>query len=400
MPIDHASIVGVGAVTAYGWGIDALWSGLESGESAATLHLNLGDRFPEPCWFARVPEDTRAPEKDARNTGSTRYQQAFAFAVDEALADARKSGWAPGLRVAIVHATTRGDLELFRTRYLAWDTLRPRRAYVEQAWTKPSGDVMVRHGFNGPAMVVSAACASGLHAVAVAQRLLTCGDATDVIVVGADVGFDGEEMRLFNSLGPLIFDTPPRDACRPFQTNSRGFVLGEGIAAMVLTSKPVPSRYVRVLASVMGNDAYHPVSINPDHREMLRIVDDALELAKIGKPDVRYFAAHASGSSLCYEADATVLTHLGPQVTAFGLKPLMGHCMGAAALLDTVAVAKAYREGHLPVPQLAVGADAHPQLARNPLRYGPGLTLQMGLGFGGNISVIVFGPDGDGAQTP
>ena len=397
MSLDRASIVGVGAVTGYGWGIDALWSGLRSGESAATLHPDLGDRFPAPCWFARVPQPAQAAQaaqEGAHGTGSTRYQQAFAYAVDEALADAARSGWVPGRRVGIVHATTRGDLELFRARYLAWDTLRPRRAYVEQAWTKPSGDVMVRYKFTGPAMVVSSACASGLHAVAVAQRLLTCGDVTDVIVVGADVGFDGEEMRLFNSLGPLIYDTPPRDACRPFQTHSRGFVLGEGVAAVVLTSRPTPSRYVGVLSSVMGNDAYHPVSINPDHREMLRIVDDALELAKIGAADVRYFAAHASGSSLCYDADAAVLAHLGPQVTGFGLKPLLGHCMGAAALLDSVALAKACREGFLPVPELAVGADAHPQLARNPLSYGHGITLQVGLGFGGNISMVVFGTDG------
>lgn len=394
MSIDHASIVGVGAVTGYGWGIDAMWSGLKSGVSAATLHPDLGDRFPAPCWFARVPPAAKAPETDGPGTGSTRYQQAFAHAVEEALADARSSGWVPGRRVGIVHGSTRGDLELFRARYLAWDTLRPRRAYVEQAWTKPSGDVMARYGFTGPSMVVSSACASGMHAIAIAQRLLTCGDLTDVIVVGADVGFDGEEMRLFNSLGPLIYDTAPMDACRPFQTHSRGFVLGEGVAALVLTSRPVPSRYVEVLSSVMGNDAYHPVSINPDHREMLRIVDDALTLAAIDKSDIQYFAAHASGSSLCYAADADVLAHLGPQVTAYGLKPLMGHCMGAAALLDTIALCKAYREGWLPVPEHVVGADPHPQLAHNPLRYDRGITLQMGLGFGGNISVVVLGPDG------
>jgi len=391
MSIDQASIVGVGAVTGYGWGIDALWSGLKSGKSAATLHPDLGDRFPAPCWFARVPEDVRTPEQDERRTGSTRYQRAFAHAVDEALADAGRSGWTPGRRVGIVHATTRGDLELFRARYLGWETLRPRRAYVEQTWTKPSGDVMVRHQFNGPAMVVSAACASGLHAMAVAQRLLTCGDATDVIVVGADVGFDGEEMRLFASLGPLIYDAPPEDACRPFQSDSRGFVLGEGVAAVVLTKRAVRSRYVGVLSSVMGNDAYHPVSINPDHREMIRIVDDALELARLRPSDVRYFSAHASGSSLCYEADAAVLAHLGPQVTAYGLKPLMGHCMGAASLLDTIALAKAYREGCLPVPEPVASADAHPQLARNPLIHDRGATLQVGLGFGGNISAVVFG---------
>ena len=382
MPLQSAHIVGLGAVTAYGWGVDATWNGLKSGQTAARCHAGLGGRFPDPCWFARVPEPP------GESTGTTRYAQAFRAAAEEALDDATRSGWRPGRRVGIVHATTRGDLELMRSRYLAWDDLNPRRAYVEQAWTKPAGDVMSRHGFTGPAIVVSAACSSGLHALTIAQRLLTCGDATDVIVVSADVGFDGEEMRLFASLSPLIHDSSPFDACRPFQAGSRGFVLGEGVAALVLCARPAEQHYVKLLSTVVGNDAYHPTSIKPDHEEYLRIAGDALAAANVDASQVCYFSAHASGTAECAKADLAMVDYLGPQVRAYGLKPFYGHCMGTAPLLDTVAMAKAYRECSLPVP--APVAEAHPQFAASPLRHGDGPTLQVAIGFGGNLSAAVF----------
>src|SRR5262249_37165727 len=149
------------------------------------------------------------------------------FAIDEALRDATVRGWEPGARVGIVHATTRADLELMRARYLAPDSVPPRRAYVEQAWTTPASLAMIRRRFSGPMVISSAACSSGLHALAVAQRLLAFGDATDVIVVSSDVGFDGEEMKLFASLGPLTYDRRPEEVCRPFHEGTRGFVLGE-----------------------------------------------------------------------------------------------------------------------------------------------------------------------------
>lgn len=198
----EAGIQGLGAVTGYGWGMDTLWSGLASGEPAGKLHRGLGGHFPDPCWFARVP-DGGDP-----SIGHTRYSRAFVSAADEAIADAKQRGWTPGDRVGIVHATTRADLELMRARYLNHNSLGPRRAYVEQSWTTPSVLVMMKHRFRGPVVVASAACSSGLHALAVAHRLLACHDATDVIVVAADVGFDGEEIRLFASLGPLVYDRP------------------------------------------------------------------------------------------------------------------------------------------------------------------------------------------------
>jgi hypothetical protein len=71
---------------------------------------------------------------------------------------------------------------------------------------------------------------------------------------------------------------------------------------------------------------------------------------------------------------------------------MLGHSMGTGPLIDTVAFVRAYREGYLPVPEPV--ADAHPQLARRPLSYDRGVTLQVGIGFGSNITAVVFGTDG------
>ncbi len=351
--VQSVRILGLGAVTGYGWGMPPLWAGLESRRAAARLHDELGGAFPVPCWFARVPDEPTL------GIGSTRYQRAVSFAIDEAITDARSRGWEPSPLVGIVHATTRADLELMRARYLAPDTVPPRRAYVEQAWTTPSSLVMIKHRFAGPVLINSAACSSGLHALAVAQRLISCGDAGDVIVVASDIGFDGEEMTLFSSLGPLTYDAPPWEVCRPFHEGTRGFVLGEGAAALVLTRMTRGSEpYVELVTSAMGNDAYHPVAIEPSHRKIIATADRALTAAHIQPEDVRAFCAHGTGTRECQAADLAVLEHLGAQAAGCALKPLLGHCMGTAPLLDVVALARACGEGALPLHGQKTGACA------------------------------------------
>ncbi|MCW5251287.1 MULTISPECIES: beta-ketoacyl synthase N-terminal-like domain-containing protein [unclassified Streptomyces] len=392
MQLTAAGIVGIGAVSGYGWGMKELWSGLATGESSARLHHGLGGRFPDPCWFARVPEGGD-PE-----VGHTRYVRAAFAAADEAVTDALARGWTPGERVAIVHATTRADLELVRNRYLDPGWISPRSSYVEQTWTTPPALVMIKYGFTGPSVVTSAACSSGLHALTLAQRLLTCGDATDVIVTGADVGFDGEEMRLGASVGPLIHDRPPHEVCRPFQKGTRGFVLGEGAAALVLTPARQAQPYLELLSSCLANDAFHPVAIEPSFRHILTTVDDALGRAGVRAADIGYYNAHGTGTRECYDADLAALGRLGPRATAYGFKPMFGHSMGAAPLLDTVTTARAHEEGVLPAPVPAAG-DAHSQLAPGAVAHTGGLTLQVGLGFGGNICAAVFrAPTGEGSS--
>lgn len=384
MSVVNMEVVGLGAVTGYGWGVAELWSGVGSGLTSARPHTGLGGAFPDPCWYSRVP-DGGSPA-----AGRTRYARAIAAVAEEAIRDARARGWEPGERVAVLHATTGADRELWRSRYTSAQP-ESRRQFVEQVWTTPPGQVMIDNRFLGPSMVISAACTSGLHAMALGQRLLTCGDATDVLVISADIGYDGEEINLFAQLGALVHDSHPDDVCRPFQEGTRGFTIGEGAAAVMLTLSPHTAGYVRVLSTALGNDAHHPTTIEPSGRHLVRTMDDALAGAKADRADVSLYTAHATGTVGCNTADEIVLDSLGKQAVAYGLKPLLGHSMGTAPLLETVVLAKSYAEGTVPAPVLVTDKH-HPQVAPGPIAHPGGLTAQLGLGFGGNVAAAVYEP--------
>jgi hypothetical protein len=166
-------------------------------------------------------------------------------------------------------------------------------------------------------------------------------------------------------------------------------------------------------------------------------VDRALGAAGVAPSEVVGFCAHGTGTRECQDADHAVLRHLGPQATGSGLKPLIGHTMAPASLLDAVALARAQGEGALPVhgqlagsytqdlhhdARLPVGAAlpsgvrperdadgrsagsasilddlpltssyADPAAAGDDaMAVGTGPTLQLSLGFGGNICAAVY----------
>lgn len=386
MALNHVDIIGIGAVTGYGWGMADTWAGLMAGQTCARQYTGLGGAFPDPCWYARVPDDCPPQARRPGLIQPTRYTQAITAVAEEALADARARGWRPGERVGLIHGTSGADREVLRGRYHG----SPRR-FLDQVWTVPPGQVMIDNQFLGPSMVLSAACSSGLHGIAMAQRLINCGDATDVLVTAADIGYDGEEMQIFARLGGLIYDGPPDEHCRPFHEDTLGFTLGEGAAAVLVTAAPHDAGYLRVRSTVLANDAHHPTQIEPSGRHLLRVVDRAIADADVDRESVRVYNAHATGTQRCNEADEFVLDALGKQAVAYGLKPLLGHTMGTAPLLETAVLVKSYVEGFLPAPK-AVSDRHHPQLAPGPMKHPGGLTTQLGLGFGGNVGVAVYEP--------
>ncbi len=98
--------------------------------------------------------------------------------------------------------------------------------------------MMKEHDFHGPAMSVSAMCASANAGMITAKSWLDSGIATDVILLATDLSGLPQNLRPFKDLGVAVFDAPPFDACRPFQEGSRGFVGGEAAVAMVLSKRP------------------------------------------------------------------------------------------------------------------------------------------------------------------
>jgi len=379
---DHMTIAGIGAVTGYGWGREALWQGLLSGKSAARLHPGYGPGRDTHAWVALVPEGGDPA------ISPTLYGRSTHASAREAVQDARARGWRPGRTVGVLHAIVLGDVRNWRDFYTVDQGHRRSRDYLRLLPSTPIAVLMREFGFHGPSMNVSAACSSANVALITAQMWLDQGIADDVICVTTDLSATPDMLEHFVKMGAAVDDAEPLEACRPFQEGSRGFSMGEAATAFVLT-RNAELPYVAVLGGAMTNDAYHVVSVDPSRAQIFDCVTRALDVTGVSPEQVRYYNAHGPGTRQCDEAEIEVLARIfddRPEV--YSIKPLTGHCQGAAAGVEVAAAALGYERGI--VPAAPIVAPAHPRLLDGPVECAGGITVKTSLGMGGHNSVVVL----------
>ncbi|MFJ8962314.1 beta-ketoacyl synthase N-terminal-like domain-containing protein [Lentzea sp. NPDC102401] len=378
------SICGIGVVSAYGWSRRSLWDGLASGKPAATVVPELGRNPGETVWAARVGDGGDPLD------GPSRFAQAMRAAAREAIEDAGTRGWRPGRRVGLLHAVVLGEVDLWRDFYVTRGGSLPVHDYLALMPSTPMSMLMQEYGFHGPAMNVSAMCASGNAGLITAKAWLDAGIVDDVVFVATDLSLTPENVAHFVRLGVAIVDAEPLDACRPFQQGSRGFVMGEASVAFVL-SRHASRPYAMTLGGAMSHDAYHVTSIDPQLDQITACFTDALDNAGVSAADVRYLNAHGPGTAQCDAAEAAVLEQLfEPETGVYSVKPLTGHCQGAASAIEAAVTAMAYDTGVIPAPPVV--APGHPALLDGLTPLADGLTIKSSLGMGGHNSAIVLAP--------
>jgi len=309
-------IGGVGAVTGYGWGRELLWDGLVSGKSAARLTDYGGDLGL--AWVAAVP-----PGGDPKD-GPTRFMRAMRAAAREAVADAMSRGWVPGPRVGLLHAVVLGEVDSWRSFYVEDGGRRRVRDYLSLMPSTPMSLLMQEFGFHGPAMNVSAMCASGNAGFVTAQAWLDAGVVTDVLLVATDLSLTPENVRHFRDLGVAVVDQDPLQACRPFQEGSGGFVMAEASVGFVL-SNSVERPYARYLGGALSHDAFHVTSIAPGLDQVRWCFEQALRTAGVRGDEVAYLNAHGPGTAQCDRTETAMLEQLlSPAARVYSVKPLAG----------------------------------------------------------------------------
>ncbi|NIJ09922.1 3-oxoacyl-[acyl-carrier-protein] synthase II [Saccharomonospora amisosensis] len=384
---DGIGISGIGAVTGYGWGRELLWEGLLSGKPAATLTGGFGSGDADAGWVAAVPDGGDPAD------GRGRFARAMRAAAREAIEDARERGWVPGARVGLVHAVVLGEVDLWKEFYLVEGGQLQPRDYLALMPSTPTSTFMQEYGFHGPAMNVSAMCASGNAGMLTAKSWLDAGIVDDVVLVATDLSLTPENVRHFVRLGVSVVDEEPLLGCRPFQQGSRGFIMGEASVGFVL-SRRSSEPYARLLGGAMSHDGYHVTSIEPSLRQVRRCFVEALDNAGVAAAEVRYLNAHGPGTKQCDTAEAALLEELFPaEAGVYSVKPLTGHCQGAASAVELAVAALGYERGTIPAPPLV--AQPHPRLLHGRFPVAGGLTVKSSLGMGGHNSVVVLGPGRD-----
>ncbi|MEZ4224082.1 MAG: beta-ketoacyl synthase N-terminal-like domain-containing protein [Polyangiaceae bacterium] len=238
-----------------------------------------------------------------------------------------------------------------------------------------------------PVVQVLSACSSSTIALGLGLRALERGEA-DFVIAG---GYDGVSPFVaagFEALGA----TSPRP--RPFRRDRDGLCLGEG-AALLLLSRDGPASLGALRGFSMSADAHHVTQPHPEGRGLSAAAGRALEDAGVDRVDL--VSAHGTATPLNDEVEARVIASCGLSATAcvHAFKGSIGHTLGAAGALESLAALEAMRRGVLPAstgPGDVIDALEGRVLDRN--RAGRSLTcLKLSAAFGGANAALVWEVD-------
>ncbi|WP_281356747.1 beta-ketoacyl synthase N-terminal-like domain-containing protein [Amycolatopsis anabasis] len=280
------------------------------------------------------------------------------------------------------------------------DPLRVRPGYAAQMWDTHLAAVCgYVFGTRGEGVVVGGASAAGNSALVTALRHVRHGVVDRCLVVFPPTELSPVELialRQINSLHPDD-DTPPEEMSRPFDAAHRGFVLGEGAAAVVIEAADVArARGASISGYLAGGSIrlHGSYSTEPSVDGEVRAITAALADAGVTAADVGYVNAHATSTPQGDLAEAEALDAVfGPAMPPVNsTKALIGHCLGAAAGVELVACLQQLAGGFLhPSRNVVRPVNERLRLVGDETeKCEPRLALSNAFGFGGiNTSLVV-----------
>ncbi len=391
-------ITGVGAVTPLGVGARTLHERWTAGQSG------IEDGFGRTSEFE--PKDHLSIKEVRR---SDRYTQFALAAAAEALEDA---GWEDGPpgdpeRAACVIGTGIGGIGTLENQHIVMrdqgaERISPLSIPLLMA-NAACGVVAMKHDLRGQSFGTVSACAAGAHAIGMAERMIRYGDADCVVTGGSEAAITPLATAAFGRMDALS----DSGISRPFDVRRDGFVMGEGAGILVLEEEEAAKeRGARILGVLRGfastSDAFHLTAPEPSGRGAAKAIELALKDAQLGPEDVVYVNAHGTSTPLNDRAETQAIkTALGEerakQVPVSSTKSAIGHLLGAAGAVESIATLLALRDRIAP-PTLnyeeqeeGLDLDYVPREAR-PLANGdtPAIGISNAFGFGGHNAVLVL----------
>jgi 3-oxoacyl-[acyl-carrier-protein] synthase II len=256
-------------------------------------------------------------------------------------------------------------------------------------------------GIAGPCWTLSAACASGLHALGHAAMLITSGQFRRVLVVAAEASVHPLFLASFRRLGVLA---DPRAGCRPFDRARSGFLMSEAAAAVCLepapdvqsesaTSAPAGSGLTaRLIVErfALAGDATHLTSSDPQARVLRHLIRQVA-----GGRRLDLIHAHGTGTVANDPVELAAISasiEPGDSVPVYSHKGALGHSQGAAGLIAVIVNRQAHRTGMVPPNVRSTQPLTYPRVRINPSAEARPIqrSLVIASGFGGAMSAVTL----------
>lgn len=402
-------ITGVGPVTPIGIGAEQFWCGLLARRSPVRK-ITRFDPSPFRSQIAAEIDDFRPGEflepRQARRWD--RFSQLGVVAAKLAIQDAGleleredrdRIGVSMGSALGGV-AFAEAEAEVYRREGIK--AVNPALALTVFAGAV-SCNIAIAFDLRGPNCTNAMSCASGTIALGQALEAIRSGRADVMLAGGAEAPLSPLCFGAFALIRAMSArNDAPEKACRPFDRDRDGFVMGEGAAVLVLEERErALARGARVYAELSGyaltNDAHHMTAPKPDAREAARCIALALSDGGVRPEEVGYINAHGSSTPLNDVTETLAIKQVfgrhAYNLAVSGTKSYYGHALGASGAIEAAICALAFERNWLP-PTLNLD---HPDpacdldyLAGEGLVGVPEVMVSNSFGFGGINAVVVL----------
>ncbi len=411
-------VTGLGMVSPLASGVEATWSRLLAGHSAAGTISRFDASHLATTYACEVPrgdgsdgtfnpDDWMEPKEQRKVDEFILYGMA---AAEQAVKDA---GWAPTdteslERTGVMIGSGIGGLQTIAETAVLLKERGPRRVspfFIPSALINlVSGQVSIRFGFKGPNHSVVTACSTGAHAIGDASRLIMLGDADVMVAGGAESPICEIGIAGFNACKALSTKrgNDPEKASRPYDADRDGFVMGEGAGVVVLEEyEHAKARGAKIYAEILGyglsGDAYHITAPSEDGEGGERAMRNALRSAGLSGTDIHYINAHGTSTmadTIELGAVERVMGDAAAGATMTSTKSSTGHLLGAAGAVEAIFCMLALRDQVAPPTINLDNPAVEPKLdlAPNAKREREiGVALSNSFGFGGTNASLAMG---------
>ncbi|WP_437614117.1 beta-ketoacyl-[acyl-carrier-protein] synthase family protein [Sorangium sp. So ce834] len=426
-------VTGIGAVCPLGNDVATTWQNLLAGRSgvdyirdfpvdklrsdiaASVKGFDVGKYLSpkEADIYGRVTHLSLAAAVEAlREAGIAPLQRAPA-ADDEAAEGGAPGAAPPGdgvldrTRIGCLMSTGMGSVEIFEEQ-VARSAARGPRAVSPYfiPGVMPNGAaalIAMRYGLMGPSYNLASACATGTHSIATSALLIEAGEADVMVAGGAEAATRLNTVAGFGNAKALAkaVDGDPTRASRPFDRRRQGFVMGEGAGALVLEEEQhARARGARPLAVVAGfgmtTDAEHLTRPHSEGLGLALSLERALARAGVAPAAIGYINPHATSTPQGDAAEVLALRRVFgerlPRIPISATKSMIGHLLGGAGAVETIAVVCSLRD-QLLHPSINVD-ELDPECALDIVRERRSVDLRHAVkcsaGFGGHNCALVL----------
>ena len=404
-------VTGLGLLCGVGRTVSEVWEGLLAGRSGMA-EIKAFDLTGHPVRFAAEVKDFDPllfiDKKEARKMGRFIH---FAIAAAQEAMDhsGLKIDDSNHDRVGVHIGSGIGGFDIIEREHSAMLAGGPRKIspfFIPGSIINlAAGHVSIRFGARGPNEATATACTSSAHSIGDAFRIIQRGDADVMIAGGTEAAITAMGVGGFAAMKALSTrNDDPTHACRPFDKDRDGFVIGEGAGILILEElESARARGARILAEIIGYgmsaDAYHMTGMAPEGEGCRRAMNAALKVAGISPDKIDYVNAHATSTPLGDALESKAIENvfgehaLNQTLLVSSTKSMTGHLLGGAGGLEAGITVMAMLEQTAP-PTMNL-QERDPQCRLNyvpnaPQRAKIDYALSNSFGFGGTNGSLVF----------